>query len=115
MSIREKIKNAHDIKKEVMKIDVWDCDIEVRTMMASDRADILNSVMTDDGKIDHKKFHAMMIVSACYEPGTDDLIFNPEDIEWLMQKSAGPIEKLAGKAMELSGLSKEAIGEAEKN
>lgn len=115
MSIREKIKNANDIEKEVITIDVWDCDIEVRTMTAKQRANILNKVMTEDGKIEHDNFHAMMIIYSCYDPETGEKVFDDKDKDWLLEKSAGPIELLVSKIMKHSGLSKDALVEAEKN
>lgn len=116
MSLREKIKNVSDIKKEIVRVEAWDdIDIEIRTMSAKIRSDILGQVMDEKGKINHDKFHALMIIASCYEAGTDNLIFTDDDAEWLMNKAVGPIELIVSKVMKLSGLSKDAMDTAEKN
>lgn len=111
--LREKIKNAKDINSEI--VHVWNCDIEVKTIMAKDRARILNEVMSDDGKINNANFHILMIIDSCYDPETNEKIFSHKDAEWLSEKSAGSIEKLSAVVMKLSGLTKDSMEETEKN
>jgi hypothetical protein len=113
--LREKIKSTNDIKKEILEIEEWDCSIEIRTMTAKQRAVILDKVMGDKGNMDHDLFHGYMITVSCFDPETGELIFQPDDAEWLMEKSSGPIERIMTSVMRLSGLNKSAIEEAEKN
>ena len=84
-------------------------------MTAKQRANVLNEVMDDNGKMNHNRFHGLMIIYSCYDTETNELIFTENDIDWLLDKSAGPIETLASKITKLSGLSKNAVEEAEKN
>ena len=114
--LRDKIKNCVDTKSEVMHIAEWDCDIEVKTMSAKQRADIIQTVMNEEGKIsDNMKFQSLMITASCYDPETHELIFSDEDTDWLMEKNSSVIERIAAKIMKFSGFSKDAIEEAEKN
>jgi len=115
MSLRDKIRSADDIKKEIVKIAVWDCSIELRTMTAKQRAFVLNESMNDDGKIQHDKLHAQMLIACCFDPETQERIFSQDDSEWLMEKSSGPVELLVSKAMRISGLTKDATEQAEKD
>lgn len=113
--LREKIKSYQDIKEELVEIPAWDCSILMKSMTAKQRSSILNEVMDEEGKIQHEKLHAQMIIACCYDPETGERIFSPEDDQWLMDKSCGPVELLVGKAMQISGLAKGALEQAEKN
>lgn len=114
-NLREKIRNANDITCEVLHFAEWDCDIEVRSMTAKQRAVILEKVTGKDNKIDNDLFFSYMIVSSCFDPETGELIFDMNDTEWIMDKASAPIEKLMSTIMRISGLNKDAVEEAEKN
>jgi hypothetical protein len=62
-----------------------------------------------------EKFQAGLIVASCFDPDTGEQIFTDGDYEMIMDKSAGVIEHLASRAMDLSGLNREAVTVAEKN
>lgn len=115
MSLRDKIKNCDDIKKEIVHLDTWDCDIEVRTISAKERSNIVSKAMDKDNKIKNDILHSLMIIASCYDPETGEKIFQDGDHEWLLEKSSNPIEKLSASVMRLSGLSKDSMDEAEKN
>ena len=102
-------------ESETVDIDIWDCQIEIRTMSAKQRADILEKVMDKDGKINSNKLTPHMIIASCFDPETGERVFSDEDSEWLMDKSSGPIEKIMSIAMKMSGLTKDAFEDAEKN
>jgi len=115
MSIKQKIKTVQDIKTEIVDISEWDVKIEIRTMSAKQRAELLTSSVGEDGKFVQKSFQAGLVISCCYDPETKEKIFSPEDGDWLMDKAAGPIENLATRISKISGLSKLAMEQAEKN
>lgn len=114
-SLREKIKNSVDLKKEIVHIDVWDCDIEIRTITALERAEILDKISDNEGNIYHDKLRTHMILYSCYEPGTDNKVFFEDDKDWILNKSFGPIEYLTSKIMKNSGMLSKSIEDAEKN
>lgn len=116
MALKDKIKSAHDIRKEIVVLDEWDgAEIEVRTMTASQRTKLLKECTDRDGNIVHDKFQAGLMIACCFDPETGEALFNEDDSDWLMEKSAGPIEKITATALSVSGLNKEAIKKAEKN
>ena len=117
MSIKERIKNAKDLKTEIVKIPEWDnVEIEVRTMTGSQRAEMYSVAMSmEDGKFDQKSFQTAQIIASCYDPETGQPIFTKDDASWLMEKSSGPLEKLINKIAKVSGLTRNALELAEKN
>lgn len=116
MSLKDKIKSAQDIQKQLVVVDEWNgIAIEVRTMTALQRTQILKECTDKDGDIIHTRFQASLLIACCFDPETGEVLFTNEDSDWLMSKSAGPIEKLASAALAVSGLNKEAVKKAEKN
>lgn len=115
MSLKEKIKAAQDIKKEVVKVPVWDVEVEVRTMSGKQRSELLSTCMDENGKLQQDVFQVGTIIASCYDPETGNKLFTADDADWLMDKASGPIELLAGKAMRLSGLTRDSAEQAEKN
>lgn len=111
-SIKETIKAANDIRSEVIEIPEWgQVKIEVRSMSAKARARLLKAAATDDGQVDLEKLYPSILVACCYDPDSGEPIFTPGDEAFLSEKSAGPVEKLAGAGMRLSGLTEEAVEE----
>ena len=116
VSIKDRIKSAGDVQKEIVDLPEWDdVAIEVRTMTARQRAKMFSSCVDKKGDIINDKFQAAVLIACCYDPETEAPIFVAADESWLMDKSAGPIEKLANVAMRLSGLSKDITNDIEKN
>ena len=115
MNLKEKIKNAQDILTEVVHVPQWDADVEVRTMSALRRAQLLTLCADDSGQMIMDRFHAGVLVACCFDPESGEKLFTDADTEWLMEKSSGAIDLLATKAMELSGLTPEVVKAIEKN
>jgi hypothetical protein len=116
MGLKDKIKAAQDIQKELVTILDWDnVQIEVRTISARQRSKLFSTATDKQGNILHDKFHAAMLVASCYDPETTEKLFDDGDVSWLMDKAAGPLEVLVNVAMRLSGLNKEVMKEQEKN
>jgi len=111
----DKIKNVDDIKKEVVHVSQWDCDVEVRTMSGLERAMLLGRCMDKDNNVIQDKFQSGVLIACLYDPETGEKLFSEADADWLIKKSSGAIEKLAGAAMRVSGLTREAMETAEKN
>ena len=116
MSLKDKIFAIDDIKKEVIEVETWgNISIEVRSMTGLQRANLLNSAMDDQGNTKLEVLHSGTIIACCYDPETGDKIFDDSDAERLMEKGSAAINDLATKAMALSGLTPEAVKDAEKN
>ena len=111
----DKIKNSDDIKKEIIHVPQWDCDVEARTMSGLERAMLLGACMDKDNNVIQDRFQSGLLIACLYDPETGEKLFAESDADWLMKKSSGAIEKLASTVMRLSGLTKEAMEDAEKN
>lgn len=122
--LRDKIARAQDIKKEIVHSDAWDCDVEVRGMSGTARADVMAAAYDEDGNVDYKAFYPVVLIASCFVPGTTDevgqytptdiALFDAADRDLLNAKSAAALEELALPAMRLSGLSKDDLARAEK-
>ena len=121
MNIKDKIKAAKDIQSEIINIKEWGTKIEVRSMTGAQRAKILNTDIEVDSKqpnpsrVMFEKLYPDIIIACAFDPKTGEAIFEDQDKDWLMEKNCGPIEHLALAGMRLSGLTADALGQAEKN
>lgn len=112
MSLRDKIRNAQDIQSELIEVDVWgSAVVEVRSMSSKQRSHMLRESMNDKGELDFESMYPQLLVACCYDPDTNALLFERDDMEWLHDKNAGAVEKLAQAAMRLSGLTRESSDE----
>lgn len=112
--LRDKIASAQDIKKEIVHSVAWDCDIEVRGMSGTARADVMEAGYTDAGDVDYRAFYPALLIATCYVPETDLPLFEAADRDLLNSKSSAALEELAMPAMRLSGLTKDDLARAEK-
>lgn len=118
-NLKDKIKAVQDIQKHVINLSdkwpEWDIVIELRTMKAIDRAKLLKTCVDPKGNVISEKFQAGLIAASYFDPDTGEKVFTEDDYEMIMDKSAAVIEYLASRAMEVSGLNREALTAAEKN
>lgn len=118
--IRAKILSCEDIKTEIIFIEAWGVDVEVRGFTAKKRAEIYRKARTiipgTKGRqivdVDLAKLYPEIVVESTYVPGTGELVFKSGDIGELNSKAAGPIAQIADLAVELSGMGQEAIDDA---
>lgn len=116
-SLRERALAARDIDKERMTIQEWDgIEIELRGLTGAARAEVYNRAYNPrTSKIDIAKLYAELVIQGTFVPGTDNHIFNPDDIGALNQKSAKTMGKIADRVMKLSGLSQEDLEQEKKD
>jgi len=115
MNLRDKIKAVNDIEKRTVIVPEWDTTLEVRSMSGTQRAQIFTRNTDEKGKVRTDRIYLDVIVCCTYDPETGERIFADEDIEWLGNKKGAVLERIGAIAFEISGIGKEAIGEAEKN
>ena len=121
MNLKDKIKAAKDIETETVDVKQWGVKIEMRSMTGAQRARILNTDIEVDEKhpkqnrVMFEKLYPDIIVACAFDPTTNEPVFTDDDKGWLMEKNCGPIEQLALVGMRLSGLSANALEQAEKN
>jgi hypothetical protein len=116
MSLRERILNASDIKRELITIEEWDnVVLEIRTLSGKARAHLLKSAVDSKGNLDFEKIFPDIIIATAYEPNTDIKVFEMSDRDLLNSKSAKCVEVIAKLALKLAGLDGEEVKSIEKN
>jgi hypothetical protein len=114
IDIRQKILESNDIKTEIVEVPEWGVKIEIRGLSGGRRAKVVEAVSNKENP-NLIEMYALMVIETAFDPESHQQIFRLADKEALMDKNAGILERLAAKAMALSGLNDEAEQEAEKN
>jgi hypothetical protein len=115
-ALRDKILNAKDIKSEVVHVDEWDADVEIRGLSGAERASLVDkaTVKETDGegkhtsRVDQSALYPLLIIATAYEPGGEKL-FTDGDRDAINGKSAGALEKVAAVSMRLSGMGDQTV------
>lgn len=116
INLRDKILNADDIKKEVVPVEEWDCELEVRGLSGKERNSILNKVMNkQSGEMDLDTLYTTLLIKSVYDPETGEKVFEEKDRDMLSGKSGAALEKVAQVASRLSGLDNKGVQNAVKN
>ena len=103
--LKERIKKVDDIQKEVVHVDEWDADIEVRGMSGEERAEYFKASYDDEGKPIYGKASVNVLIETCYDPETSKKLFDAKDASWLSKKSGAALNRLGMAALRLSGVS----------
>jgi hypothetical protein len=99
MSLKETIFSANDITKELVEVPEWGVTVEIRSMTAAERAKL--------------GMYAMTVIATVYDPATGLPVFTDQDKESILSKNGAVVERLATKALGSSGLTAEAVDEAQ--
>ncbi len=109
VSIRDQIMKAKDISGELMEIKEWGVKVEIRTMTARQRARVMeNAIDPVTGKSSISVIYPEIAIACVFDPESGEPVFTIEDKDALLEKSGAVLEKIASKAMTLSGLTEEA-------
>ena len=109
MSIRDQIMKAKDISGELMEIKEWGVKVEIRTMTARQRARVMeNAIDPVTGKSSISIIYPEIAIACVFDPESGEAVFTNDDKDALLEKSGAVLEKIASKAMTLSGLTEEA-------
>ena len=114
MSMRDTIFAKSDIPAEQTHVPEWGLDVEVRGMTGLDRTRILDMALTANGNVNLSVVYPEIIIGTCFDPETGEKVFEPDDREAILSKSAQAIDRLAQVGMRLSGFTEEAADEAGK-
>jgi len=118
--LREKILAAQDVDKEIVHVDAWGVDVEVRSMSLAMRERI-GQLASDaeearkEGRDIPPAFSASVVIATAFDPDTGEQLFTADDIAALNEKSAAAVGKLSEVGARLSGLTDEAKVEAGKD
>lgn len=113
MGLREQIDAAQDLKRELVSVPEWGCDVYVRTMTGSERDAFEQSLAGKDGQRDLTNLRARLLVKTLVdEAGVR--AYGDDEAHWLGGKAAAVLDRLFEVAQRLNGLGA-AQGEIEKN
>lgn len=107
---RDKILLLDDIRKEVVRVPEWDCEIGIRGLTAAQRAKW--GLIAKDAP---DRTVPALVVFGTYDPETGQQLFDDSDIDVLAEKASGPIEQIANTILVFSKLNAGALETAEKN
>lgn len=111
--LRDKIANIKDIKEEKLHIPEWDVELLIKSLSGAERNKIMNTAMNKDGKVDLDRFYPDIVIASCFDPETNEQVFEPADRDMLLSKSGAALERIAQKAIKMSGL--DDLDQKEKN
>lgn len=120
---RDQILSADDAQKEFVPVPEWapptdpDAGVWVHGLSGTDRDRFDMSMIIQKGKkqeLNFRNLRARLIALTAFDgpdPATARRLFEPADVEALGKKNAAALQRVYGKAQELSGLSNEAVEE----
>lgn len=111
-SIRETIFATNDITSEKVEIKEWGVTVELRSMTALDRTRLQSNASKGDGKVDMTLFMSDVVIASTYDPETGLPVFEAKDRDAILSKNGSIVEKLAQKAMSMSGMEAESVDKA---
>lgn len=109
MSLKNTILNVNDVTRELVKIDEWGVEVEVRSMTGAARAAIVQAGAVNGQSPDLGKFTADIVVMCVFDPETGEQVFDENDAALVMEKNGAALEKIVTVAMRLSGFAKDAV------
>jgi hypothetical protein len=112
VSLRDRILAVDDTQREIVKIDEWGVEVEVRGMSGAARAAISQDAANNNGNIDMRRMMPEIIVQCVYDPETGEQVFADDDREVVMGKSGAALDKIVAAAMRLSGFGANAVDDA---
>ena len=118
MSIKDKIRQAGDLEREVVDIPEWGVKVEVRSLSARQRATMANyTELEDQSNGDRQEALWGFLLTACvFDPETGDPVFDDDDLDWLFtDKSFAVIDKLTTKCLTVSSVLKDSVDQAGKS
>ncbi len=108
MSLIEQIKAAATMTAEKVEVPAWGVTVEVRPMSVRGRSEVYRDAV-DDGETAIEKLYPALVISSVFDPETGQPVFTQDDTGWLIDQPAAPVEMLAMKILEISGLTAKAV------
>jgi hypothetical protein len=114
VSIRDRIIAVDDLQRELVKIEQWGLEVEVRGMSGAARAAIVQDAADNNGNVNFAKMMPEIVVACVYDPQTGEQVFGADDKDLIMGKNGAALEKINTVAMRLSGFGADAVDVAGK-
>lgn len=100
---------AKDLVEETIDIPEWGGAVKVRSFSKKQQQDVRDEAMVD-GDLNAERLEMFLFLRGVVEPE-----FENEQYEQLREKNAAVIDRILNRIMKLSGLTPEAVKEAEKS
>ncbi len=113
MSLSNKILSTVTTKSKAIDIPEWGGEFEIRELTASQR-DQYGFDATKDPANFSRGFSVRIIIDTLYDKEGNQ-VFTPSQAEQLSEQSGTLLADIAAQSQKLSGLSEDAVEEAEKN
>ena len=109
---KDDIKNVDDLTLRTVAVPEWNGEVCVKSLSGRARSNIEAKVQRDvnpgEIRID------IVMGGACDEDG--NLLFtDKDDRKWLQEKNASALDLIATEILEVSGMNKDSVGDAEGN
>jgi len=101
MSLRETIREADDLEVADLDVPEWDVTVRVRAMTGRQRMKLVEQTQAKNRDF----FYSDILIALTFDPESGEPVFDPADREWLAEKSGAVLERIAKKAIEISGVS----------
>lgn len=113
-SLRDRIFGTDDTTREVITIPEWGhAEIEIRSMSGIERAEFLKATRKPDGQpADYAVFYPAVCIACCYDPESGERLFTEADKDALNLRNSRALERIARKAMAISGIANDSLDEA---
>lgn len=106
---RQLIFETKDLHEEVVDVPEWGIQVRVIALTGEERASIMkNCTNLKTGEFDIVRAYPDIVILCTRHLKTGKCIFKPTDRQALLKKASGPLDRLALKAMTLSGMTEEA-------
>jgi len=115
VSIRDLILTSQDIPSEIVDVPEWGVKIEVRGMTGASRTRIMDLAVGNEGSVNLQFVYPEIVIATAYDSETGEQIFEPNDKDTLLAKSAIAIDRIASVGMRLSGFTQESADAAGKD
>lgn len=113
---RQLIFEAKDLLEEVVPVPEWGMKVKVVALTGEERARIMQSCTNmKTGEVDIAKAYPDVVILCTRHLKTGKRIFKPTDRAAILQKAGSALDRIAMKAMTLSGMTEEARLLLEKN
>jgi hypothetical protein len=114
--LKAQIFAADDSNAEVIDVPEWgSAKIMVKGMTGKDRARFFRESQGKDGRPDFEKFYAELLIATVCDPEDGTRLFEVADKDALLKKSGAVLNRISQVAMRLSGMTQEAMEEAEED
>ena len=104
----EAILGAKDLKEEVIEVPEWGGSVRVRSFSKKGQQEV-RELATIADELDEQRLEMFMFIKGVVDPE-----FTDDTYELLREKNAGVIDRILNRIMELSGMSPEALANAER-